>query len=125
MEFIRLKKPIGQLEKRRGGYYYFVVEAAVVEQLPNQRATRLLCQLDGRVSYPCGLNHLGDGNFFIILSTANLRKLGKNAGDSVEVALSVDPNPLGVAIPPVLSALLEGDPALKTVFEGLTDGKKT
>jgi len=61
------EQTIGQLEKRKGGDFYLTVSAEVVNQFKNKRQTRFLCTLDEKLTFQCGLNHLGDGNFFIIL----------------------------------------------------------
>ena len=118
------EQPIRQLEKRKGGYYYLQLAAEVVNEFPQQRATRLVCTLDGRLSFGCGLNHLGDGNFFIIIASRHLKTLAKTDGDRVTVALAEDPNPLGVAVPDVLDALLTQDEAANQRYQQLTDGKK-
>ncbi len=115
---------IQQLEKRKGGYYYLQVEAQLVDQLPKGRSTRLICEIDRTVSYSCGLNHLGDGNYFIIIATKYLKKIGKELGDEAHFKLSLDPNPLGVEIPEVLLELLEQEPQAKRTFDQITDGKK-
>ncbi len=115
---------IHQLDKRRGGYYYITIPAEVVNSFENKRNTRFLCSIDHKLTFSCGLNHLGDGNFFIILGTKNLVSIGKNLGDSITFDISEDPNPLGVEMPEVLEALLEQDEELKKIFEGLTMGKK-
>lgn len=76
------------------------------------------------MTFQCGLNHLGDGNFFIILSSKNLQTVNKKSGDKIRFELNEDPNPLGVAMPEVLEAILEQDETVKTTFESLTLGKK-
>ena len=115
---------IHQLDKRRGGYYYITIPAEVVNSFENKRNTRFICSIDDKLTFSCGLNHLGDGNFFIILGTKNLVSIDKKLGDSITFEISEDPNPLGVEIPEVLEALLEQDEELKKIFEGLTMGKK-
>ncbi|MEM9884658.1 MAG: YdeI/OmpD-associated family protein [Bacteroidota bacterium] len=124
MPTFEFKQKIKQLEKRKGGYYYLKIDAAIVNQLERKRATRLICIIDDKLSYQCGLNHLGDGNFYVILATAKLKSLGKQLGDEVHFQIKEDPNPLGVAIPEVLEALLEQDADAKSIFESLSDGKK-
>ncbi|MEN0003578.1 MAG: YdeI/OmpD-associated family protein [Bacteroidota bacterium] len=121
---MQFEQAIDQLEARKGGYFYLRVKAATVETFSRKRATRLLVNLDERVEYGCGLNHMGDGDYFIIVAGRYLKQLQKEKGDIVQYTLREDPNPLGVAIPEVLSALLEQDEAAKTVFDRLTDGKK-
>ena len=118
------QQTIKQLEKRKGGYYYLKIEAAIVEQFPHKRKTRLICEIDQIVSYRCGLNHLGDGNFFIILASKYLKTLDKKLGDVIDYIIKVDPDQLGVDIPEVLQVLLDQDEAAKSKFSTLTDGKK-
>jgi hypothetical protein len=115
---------IKQLEARKGGYFYLTIDSEVVEQMPKKRATRLICSIGVQFSFPCGLNHLGNGNFFIIFSKKNLDLSGLVLGQTVKFELSLDPNPLGVEVPEVLEALIQQDNELKTLYEGLTDGKK-
>jgi len=115
---------IQQLEKRKGGYYFIPVIADVVNQFSRKKATRVICSLDNTVSYRCGFNHLGDGNFYIIIASRYLNQLGKNLGDEVLFSIEEDPDPLGVDIPEVLTVLLDQDPEAGNIFKQLTDGKK-
>jgi len=113
--------PIQQLEPRRGAYFYVRLTKAQFQQLNSKR---LICRLDDRISYGCGVNHMGDGDYFIIIAKAKLKQLDKALGEVVEVALEADPNPLGVAEPEVLLVLLEQDDWAKAAYGRLTDGKK-
>lgn len=122
--FIKQQQPLLKLEPRKGGYYYLKINKEVVDKMPKQKATRLVISIDESISYSCGLNHLGDGNFFIIVAGKYVKKLQKNEGDRVSFELTEDPNPLGVPMPPVLEALLTQDEELNMKFEKLTDGKK-
>ena len=124
MPHFTFEQPLGQLEKRKGGYYYLTITADIVEKYEKKRATRLKCTIEKRVSFSCGLNHLGDGNFFIIVATRHLKTLGKEAGELVTFEIFEDPNPLGVEVPEVLQVLIDQDPEAKEIYDGLTDGKK-
>ena len=124
MPKLRFQQPILQLEKRKGGYYYLEISANVVSKFEKGRSTRLKCEVDRQVSFSCGLNHLGDGNFFIIVAGRYLKSLGKELGDEVSFEIMEDPNPLGVEIPEVLSVLLEQDEEARRIFDAITDGKK-
>jgi hypothetical protein len=115
---------IRQLEPRKGSYFYAVVPAEVVQRFPRQRNTRLLCTIDRQLIFPCGLNHLGDGNFFLILSTKNMKSIQKGLGDTIDLVLTEDPNPLGVKMPEVLEVLLSQQDELRQQFEALTPGKQ-
>lgn len=115
---------IGQLEKRKGGYFFLKVESEIVDKFENKRKTRFVCKLDNKISFQCGLNHLGDGNFFIIISTKNLKLIERQLGEIIPFELMEDPNPLGVDMPEIITILLEQDSELKNKFAQLTDGKK-
>ena len=124
MKSYKSEQIIGQLEKRKGGYFFLKIDAEIVNQFENKRQTRFLCTLENSLTFQCGLNHLGDGNFFIILSAKNLQSVNKSLCENIIYELNEDPNPLGVAMPEVLEAVLEQDETLKLTFESLTLGKK-
>jgi len=119
----QLRQEIRQLEPRKGAYFYFELEADLVLSLEKQRNSRLICEI-GKVAWSCGLNHLGNGNFFIIISKKNLAAAGLRVGDVVDFKVLLDPNPLGVGVPEFLTALLAQDQAASHIWENLTDGKK-
>lgn len=118
------QQTIQQLEKRKGGYFYLTLSAETVNGFPHQRNTRLLCTLDQQLTFQCGLNHLGDGNFFIIISGKNLKTIHKKLDDVVAFELQEDPNPLGVDMPEVLTVLLEQDEQINALYQKLSLGKK-
>jgi Domain of unknown function (DUF1905) len=118
------EQAIGQLEKIKGGYFYLTIEADIINQFERKRHTRLVCHLDEKISYQCGLNHLGNGNFFIIVAGKYLEQLGKKVGSFVHFRIEEDPNPLGVDVPEVLTVLLMQDENLKDIYDKITDGKK-
>ncbi|GAB2490423.1 YdeI/OmpD-associated family protein [Algoriphagus taiwanensis] len=124
MQIYFASQPIRQLEKRKGGYFYLTLDAETVNQWEKKKATRLICVLEKKITFRCGLNHLGDGNFFIILATRHLEELGKELGENIHFEVYPDPDPLGVEIPEVLEALLAQDEVAKSKFDSLTDGKK-
>lgn len=124
MKSFKSSQIINQLEKRKGGYFYLKIETEIVEKFKNKRHTRFICTLEKVLTFQCGLNHLGDGNFFIILSNKNLLSVNKKLGDEIYFEIQEDPNPLGVDMPEVLSSILEQDENLKKIFDELTLGKK-
>jgi Domain of unknown function (DUF1905) len=115
---------IGQLEKQKGGYFFLTIEAEIVNQFEKKRHTRLVCVLDEKITFRCGLNHLGDGNFFVIVAGKYLEQLNKKVGSLIHFKIEEDTDQLGVDMPEVLSVLLDQDEALKGIFDKITDGKK-
>ncbi|PIB30957.1 DUF1905 domain-containing protein [Maribacter sp. 4U21] len=124
MKTFQGKQTIKQLEKRKGGYYYLKLDAEIINQFSKKRATRIICTIDANVSYRCGLNHLGDGNFYVIVAGKYLEKLNKELGEEVDYRIDEDPDQLGVDMPEVLTVFLAQDSDSKAIFNKLTDGKK-
>jgi hypothetical protein len=118
------KALIERLDKSRGGYAFIRIPAKVADRCSQKHKTRLLCTIDQQLTIQCGLNHLGDGNFFIILGARYLKSLKKKAGDEIHFVIREDPDPLGAPMPEVLEVLLEQEPALKAKFDAFTPGKK-
>ena len=115
---------VRQLEERQGGYMYLEIPADVVNSLEKGKKSRFICTVKESVSFQCGLSHLGNGNFFIILSKDRRTKAQIALGDTVPFVLQLDPNPLGAEIPESLEVLLNQDEDLKEIWDTLTDGKK-
>lgn len=121
---LRENQVIRQLKPKKGGYFFLSVSSEVVRKLPSGRSTRLICTLPNETRFQCGLNHLGDGNFFVIISKKNLDLSDAIPGEEIEFELAIDPNPLGVEVPEILKVLLEQDEVLKSLYDELSDGKK-
>jgi hypothetical protein len=118
------QQTIKQLEKRKGGYFYLKINAEIINQFSKKRATRMICTINDQISYSCGLNHLGDGNFYVIVAGKYLEELNKKLGEQVNYRIDEDPDQLGVEMPEVLTVFLEQDADYKAIFDKLTDGKK-
>jgi len=124
MKSHRGTQTIKQLEKRKGGYFYLKIDAEIINQFAHKRSTRVICTINNSVSYRCGLNHLGDGNFYVILAGKYLKELNKELGEEVDYLIEEDPDQLGLEMPEVLSVLLEQDAEAKSIFDKITNGKK-
>lgn len=122
-EFER-EQSIGQLEKQKGGYFFLKIDAEIVNQFEKGRHTRLVCILDEKITLRCGLNHLGDGHFFIIVSGKYMKQLNKKTGSMIHFKIEEDPDQLGVEMPEILDVLLSQDENLKAIFDKMSDGKK-
>ncbi|WP_226391249.1 YdeI/OmpD-associated family protein [Penaeicola halotolerans] len=113
-----------QVISQKGGYYILKVAAEAVARFAKGAKTRFICSIDDVLTLSCGLNHFGDGDFYIMISAKYLSRLGKNVGDEVMYTLAEHPNPLGVDMPEVLEAVLAQDEVLHARFESMTDGRK-
>lgn len=124
MKTFKFTQEVQKLSPNKGSYYFLKIPVEVVEQFEKKRATRLLCNVEDSFSYSCGLNHYGDGNYFLILAGRYIKKLKKELGDSISFEICEHPDPLGVEVPEVLEVLLEQDPDAKAIYDTLTDGRK-
>lgn len=121
---ITIEAKIHKLPQQRGGYCYFEIKKQLVEQFEKKSKTRFVCTVDNSYVFSCGLNHLGDGNYFVMLTKDRIKMINKTVGDSIDVQLEEDTSKLGVEIPEVLEILLEQDPRLNAKFLQLTPGKQ-
>jgi hypothetical protein len=124
MTFLSGAQPLRKLQHSRGGFYYLEVDAVTVAQLPEKHKTRIICTLEQTHKLRCGLNHLGDGNFYVLLAQRHIKTLNKNLHDYITFNLEVDTDPLGVDIPEVLAELLQQDSEARNTFNLLAHSRK-
>ncbi|MDF2835851.1 MAG: hypothetical protein K0Q63_1491 [Paenibacillus sp.] len=60
------------------------------------------------------------GQYMLPLSAENRGAAGVAAGDEVEVSLELDTEPRELAVPADLSEALDGNPAARTFFDGMS-----
>jgi hypothetical protein len=121
---VHLKSPLQKLPANKGGYYFLEVPSEIVQEFSKGKASRLVCNLDDAVALNCGLNHLGNGNYFIIIATRHIKTLKKTPGDIIKATIKESNDSLGVAVPEVLEALLSQDEDLNKIYNQMSDGKK-
>lgn len=121
---IKLESTIQKLDQRRGGYCYFPINKQLIMQYEKNSKTRFICTIDDSYTFSCGLNHLGEGNYFVMLTKDRMNNIGKSVGDSIAIQLVEDTSKLGIEIPEVLEILLEQDPRLNAKFAQFTPGKQ-
>ncbi len=120
----RFTQAVQKLSPNKGAYYFLKVDAEIVNHFDKKGKTRLLCNLEDSISFSCGLNHFGDGHFYIILAGRYIKQLKKEIGETISFEICEHPSPLGVEVPEVLTVFLEQDPEAKEVYDTLTDGRK-
>lgn len=121
---VEFEAQIEQIEARMGGYTVVRVLPQHFDPLPSGRKTRILCSLNGSPPWHCGINPLGNGEGYVILSAARLKELGVHLGEFVEMRIEPDLSKYGAPVPEVVEALLEQDDLFARQFEALTPGGK-
>jgi hypothetical protein len=84
----------------------------------------LLCTVNKDLSFQAGMVALGNGNAYITLNAARMKKLGVKFGDTVTVELQPDSSKYGMDIPEELAELLKQDEEGKRRFKMLPPGKQ-
>lgn len=69
-----------------------------------------------------GIVALGEGNGYITVSAARMKKMDIHFGEEVEVQLVKDESEYGIEVAPEFLAVLDADPEAKMRFDLLTKG---
>ncbi len=69
-----------------------------------------------------GIVALGEGNGYITISAARMKKMSIHFGEEVTVKLEKDDSEYGIEVAPEFLAVLETDPEAKIRFDKLTKG---
>lgn len=103
--------------------YHFPISPEVTLQLSSDNHRRVVCHVNGIMSFHCALLPLHDGSY-IMVNKKNRKKLGINLGESVELNLEKDTSEYGLPMPESLLVLLDQDEVGSKYFHDLTPGKQ-
>lgn len=115
------KTRLEKVESSLGWYHHFVVPIDVSEKILNGNR-RVICEINNKISFQCGLFPKGKGIYFINMNKENREKLNVNAGDELKIKLSEDKSKYGIPIPPVFEELLLQDSEGQKQFHSITPG---
>lgn len=106
------------------GWHFILVKKKIAESFPSDgKSRRVVCTLNGAVSFQAGLMHY-HGDFFITVNKPTRAKLGLEAGDKVDVELKADESKYGIPMPEEFREVLDQDPEGDRLFHSLTAGKQ-
>ncbi len=105
---IRFQTHIGLLT-HLPGMHYLEIPQAVVQELGGKLAPRLLCTVNGTLTFQCGLMALGEGKAYISISKKRMQEVGIKLHDEVTVSLEKDDSPYGTEMPAEMNELLRQD----------------
>ncbi|MDA9945776.1 DUF1905 domain-containing protein [Schleiferiaceae bacterium] len=100
------------------------VSTTVIADFPQKHRTRIVLKINGEGHIQCGLNTHIPGMRCMMISKKHMTTLGLMTGEKVFFEIFEDPDPLGVAVPEVLKALLAQDEVVERIWNKLTDGRK-
>lgn len=84
---------------------------------------RVVCTLNGTVTYQCALLSKGDGSFLVMVNKKTRDKLGLKPGSTVAVSLKKDESEYGLPMPGEMAEALAQDEEGNRLFHALTPGK--
>jgi len=97
----------------------FVVPPEVVASLGAGKRPPVVVTLNDRYTYRNTVAVYGD-TFLLGVSAEHRAGAGVKAGDVLDVDLELDTAPREVVVPPDFAAALDGEPAARTTFDGLS-----
>ncbi|WP_299818008.1 DUF1905 domain-containing protein [uncultured Pontibacter sp.] len=104
---IQFQTHIGLLRYLPGTHYLEVPQEAV--QALGTLNIRLICRVNEKLTFQCGLMALGEGKAYISISKKRMQQLGLKLGDKVAVTLEKDDSPFGTEVPEEMEELLLQD----------------
>lgn len=116
-----LETHIGKLDYLMGVNYIYV-PANMVENLGGLKGGRLLCTVNGTVSFQCGLMSLSEGAAYVTINKVRMKQLKLQTGDQVHVQFKKDESEYGMDVCEELQELLNQDDEGKARFNKLTPG---
>ena len=86
-------------------------------------AKRVVCTLNEKVEFQCGLIAKGEGSYCIMVNKKIRDQLGLKAGSAARVSLRKDESEYGLPMPEELAEVLAQDEEGNRLFHALTPGK--
>jgi len=106
------------------GMRYLLIPSQIVKKLGGSFSLRVICTVNDSLSYHGGLVALGNGDAYISINQARMKKLGVSVGDEVTVELTLDNSKYGMQVPQELEEYLRQDPEGDRRFHQLAPGKQ-
>jgi hypothetical protein len=105
---ISFESHIGKLDYLLGVNYIFVPEKILI-QCGGIKSGRWICHLQDQIKFQCGFVSLTEGNAYISINKARMKKLHLQTGDHVKVQLEKDESKYGLDMCEELTTLLQQD----------------
>lgn len=121
-KILRFKTLIGVL-KHLPGMHYLEVPARIVKELGGLKV-RLVCTVNKKLSFQCGMVAHGAGKAYISITKKRLKELHLGEGSEAAVELKVDRSKYGMKMSEELKIILQQDVEGNERFHKLTLGKQ-
>jgi hypothetical protein len=104
--------------------HYIEIPVTIVKKLGGKFNVRLLCTLNNKLTFQCGIVALGEGKGYISINAKRLATLNLKKGDKVDVQLKKDDSEFGADVPEELAEVFAQDQEGFQRFEKLVAGKQ-
>jgi len=111
-------------QSSKGGMHFVIVPQGVRLQFAERGNARVVASVGALEPFQCGLLPLTTGEGYLIVNKARQKVLDLKPGDNVPVTLRRDESEFGAPMPEELEAVLAQDEEARTLWDGLTAGKK-
>ena len=118
---ITFESNIGKLDYLLGVNYIFI-PASVLNECGGIKSGRWICHLQNQIKFQCGFVALTEGNAYITVNKARMKKLNLQTGDQVKVQLEKDESEYGLDMCEELYTLLQQDEEGLFRFNKLSPG---
>ena len=105
-------------------YYYIDVPDEVAEKFIDGDDRRVICTLEGKVSFHCAVMAGGSAGYFINVNNERRKKLGLVLGQLVRASLKKDESEYGMPMSEELREVLNQEEEASRYFHALTPGKQ-
>jgi len=106
-----------------GTWTYFVVPSTINKEFGTRARVQVRGTID-HVPYAGTLLPNGEGQHFLVVDKEIRDRIGKAAGDKVNVTVQVDTTPRSVTIPKTLQRALEGNAKANAIFSTMANSHK-
>lgn len=103
--------------------HHLMVPEDIARDFIDGNDRRVICTFNNTVEKRCALM-AADKGWFILLTNSELKKLGINTGNKIEVSIKKDNSEYGMEFPEEFRVMLDQDDDADKVFNSITAGKR-
>ncbi len=105
-------------------HFYFSVPDEVADKFKDGKDKRIVCDVNGKLTFQCALISIGHANYVILINKARIKKLGLVLGEVVNIRVKRDTSELGMSMSEEFVEVMNQHELGRALFEELTPGKK-
>lgn len=113
------------IRKVSAGYMPFIeLKPSDVKRLTKNGNKRVICNINNKVTIHAAIMKSKEGFYYIMVAGKYLSSLNVKVNDKVQCTFEVDMTALQFDVPEEFSEVFDTDEEAKSIFDGLTDGRK-